>query len=331
MAFKTWIAGEVAKAADFNENYNLLFKLHNEKAINDVTATASGVLAGSSQKMIDKFLDSTGQNNTIDTGNTTSIFSTSKLSYQCNGPLSSIVSEPSFETVTNWTYSETDTDFDGGQTTDNPTIGTYSYRLGSTNSNTKTGGTYCQILQSVDFTNINELVFDSYFTFASNNYTRFQIYIGAVKVYELTLDDIPTGTETWYLNNILNVSGYTGTQNLIFRMFTYNNASCAYNVYLDNIRTSYQDSTIQSAAVTVSASKTKVFITPLMYEVLATGDSITADVSIDGGSTYTTGLAVNQWNSITSTTGTSLIVKANLNTNDGTTTPKVIGWCVLLE
>jgi hypothetical protein len=76
---------------------------------------------------------------------------------------------------------------------------------------------------------------------------------------------------------------------------------------------------------------TKCFITPLMYEALATGDNITADVSIDNGAHYTTGVPINTWTPITSANGTQLIVKMNLDTNDGTTTPKVLGWRVLLE
>ncbi|HNV61980.1 MAG TPA: hypothetical protein PKN54_03440, partial [Candidatus Cloacimonas acidaminovorans] len=82
---------------------------------------------------------------------------------------------------------------------------------------------------------------------------------------------------------------------------------------------------------TIPSGKTKVFVTPLMYEALATGDNITADVSIDNGAHYTTGIPINTWSPITSANGTQLIVKANLNTNDGTTTPKILGWRVLLE
>jgi hypothetical protein len=76
---------------------------------------------------------------------------------------------------------------------------------------------------------------------------------------------------------------------------------------------------------------TKVFVTPLMYEALATGDNITADVSIDGGSNYTTDIPINEWTEITSANGTSLIVKANLLTGDRSTSPKISGWRCLLE
>ena len=47
-------------------------------------------------------------------------------------------------------------------------------------------------------------------------------------------------------------------------------------------------------------------------ETAGTGN-ITFDISTDGGSTYTTGLPINQKRDITSTTGTSMITKLNLN------------------
>ena len=99
----------------------------------------------------------------------------------------------------------------------------------------------------------------------------------------------------------------------------------------NNVGTNYDNSIIQSTTTTISTGNSKVFITPLLYEELATGDSITADISLDGGTTYTTNIPINTWSDITSTDGTSLIAKLNLNTGDGTTTPKVEGWSVLLE
>ena len=93
----------------------------------------------------------------------------------------------------------------------------------------------------------------------------------------------------------------------------------------------YENSYITSITVTTPSGKTKAFITPLLHEELAAGDSITADISLDGGTTYTTNIPINTWTDITSTDGTSLIAKLNLNTGDGTTTPKVEGWSVLLE
>jgi hypothetical protein len=106
----------------------------------------------------------------------------------------------------------------------------------------------------------------------------------------------------------------------------------AQNIVSANVKAiTYADAIVQSSATTIPTGMTKVFVTPLMYEALATDDSITADVSLNDGAAYTTGLPVNTWSEITSADGTDLIIKMNLNTNDGSTTPKVKGWGVLLD
>ncbi len=61
------------------------------------------------------------------------------------------ISEPSFETVNYWTYSETDADWSGAQSTIWKTQGNSSY-LFSTSGGNLGNVKYCQILQSVDFT-----------------------------------------------------------------------------------------------------------------------------------------------------------------------------------
>ena len=319
--------GDIAESAKFNYNWNDAVKLHNEKAINDVSATNSGVLAGSSQKLIDKFLDSTGQNNTVDTGTTTGTFDTSY--YKCNQYMvSNPVGEPGFETVTGWTYSETSSDFAGAQDATNKTEGTYSYKL-SCSETPGAGGKYGQITRNVDFTDINTLYFDETYPDPGGSGIKARVYIDST----LARNQDTNGGVSWTTRSI-DVSSYTGTLALTFRYYYSDNYAQAGTWHIDNIKCAgddYYDSILQSAVATVPTGMTKVFVTPLMYEALATGDGITADVSIDNGSHYTTAVPINTWTAITSANGTQLIVKANLNTNDGTTTPKVLGWCVLLE
>jgi len=327
MGLTIFTAGTKAKASEVNDNWRDIFKIHNEKAINDITATASGVLAGSSQKMIDKFLDSTGQNNTVDTTNTTGTFDTSY--YKCNQYIvPNPVGEPGFETVTGWTYSETAGNFAGAQDATTKTEGTYSYKL-SCSSTPGGGGVYGQITRNVDFTDINTLYFDESYSAPSGSGIKARVYIDST----LARDQDTNGGVSWTTRSI-DVSSYTGTLALTFRYYYSDNYAHAGTWNIDNIKCAgddYYDSILQSAVATVPTGMTKVFVTPLMYEALATGDGITADVSIDNGSHYTTAVPINTWTAITSANGTQLIVKANLNTNDGTTTPKVLGWCVLLE
>lgn len=320
--------GDVADGSHVNDNFNKLNKLTNEKAINDVSATNSGVLAGSSQVLIDKFLDSTGQNNTVNTENTTGYYVSTNKNYQCRYINNTVplISEYGFETVTSWTYQETDADFTGGQDSSWKTEGTYSYKLGV--GGAITGSTYARVYKTVDFTNIDLLIIDfKNGAFNSNN---------TIKVNNVEIGNIPSGIS---YHNVYDVSAYSGNLVLEFKLLANNSSvSSEYTyLYIDNIRAvnlsdpNYSDSIVQSVATTIPTGMTKVFITPLMYEALATGDSITADVSIDNGAHYTTGVPINTWTPITSANGTQLIVKANLLTGSGVSTPKISGWRVLME
>jgi hypothetical protein len=331
MSLTIFSPGDIIKSAEHNDNFNDGFKLQGEKAINDVSATNSGVLAGSSQVLIDKFLVAAGQNNTVDTGNSDAYYAANNDYYVCDIILSTIISEPSFETVNDWTYSESASYFSGGQSTTWKTEGDYSYLLSLiTSSNVTSRGTN-QISQTVDLTNINYISFDwnGINDSVDINKTvklRYKIGTSWVDLAVLEKGTSASGTKK------VDVSSLTGNQEISFGIYVVHSGP-NYNVkfYIDNIKSDFTDSTLQSVATTIPTGMTKVFVTPLMYEALATGDSITADVSIDNGSTYTTDIPINEWTNITSANGTSLIVKLNLLTGDGTTTPKVKGWRVLLE
>lgn len=334
MAFYTFSPGDLAESAKFNSNWNKIFKLQSEQAISLVSASYKGILSGSSQVMIDKFLDSSGQNNTVDTGaGTTALYRSSNKYYECTLDLSTIILDPSFESVTNWTYSETKSTYTGEQSTSYVTDGTYSYAL------TATGGDedqnrYCQILQNVDFTNIKRIKFHIHTesTGQSRAFSYVSVTAGATTIYsKANYYDVPSYTG-WV---DVDVSAVTGAQDLIFRCGCNACTNIYPNTYLwiDGIRTyPLVDAIVQSVATTIPSGKTKVFVTPLMYEALAAGDSITCDISTDGGSNYLTSQDINKWIDVSSLSNTgSCIVKLNLNTGDGSTTPKILGWRVLAE
>jgi len=179
-----------------------LYKLQGEKAINDVSATNSGVLAGSSQVLIDKFLDATGQNNTVDIGNTTAVYDPILKAYICN---QNVILNPDFTSTDNWTYSATDPDYqDYGISGGGRKIGSAA----DTNN-----GSYCQILQSVDFSKINRLQLK---ISVYNNYSATQtlmIYIGGTQVHGQNFSSIALTEYDIYID----CSSFTGTQDLIIR------------------------------------------------------------------------------------------------------------------
>ena len=142
-----------------------------------------------------------------------------------------IISEPSFETTANWTYSEEDTDWNEGvQSEVWKTQGSYSYLLSATAANiNKT----CQILQSVDFTSIDTFSFDANLYQSSGGSCEALVIVGAATVWS----EVLPYTAANYTHQEVNLSGYTGVQDLIFQINApspHNGATCT--SYFDNIK-----------------------------------------------------------------------------------------------
>ena len=142
-----------------------------------------------------------------------------------------IISEPSFETTDNWTYSEEDTDWNPGvRSTDWKTQGSYSYLLSSTAANISKP---CQILQSVNFTSIDTFSFDANLWVNTGTMCEARCIVGAITVWSEVLPN----TAANYTHQEVDLSGYTGVQDLIFQIYTsapHNNATCT--SYFDNIK-----------------------------------------------------------------------------------------------
>lgn len=161
--------------------------------------------------------------------------------------------EPGFETVTSWTYSETDIDYtDGAQSTAWTTQGTYSYLL-SAPGNTNIGNSkYTQILQSVNFTPLDRISFDARLSAGTNVKFEARVMVGTTIVWSQAI----TTTATSYLHNEIDVSSYTGSQNLIFQVITVAAANnIAMSTYYDNIKLwgSHSDSARTTVANTFAS------------------------------------------------------------------------------
>jgi len=153
-----------------------------------------------------------------------------------------IILEPSFETVANWTYSETDNDIAGAQSSawSSGLAGTNSYLISIAGKNIVTGG-YGQILQSVNFSLIDTISFDVYLQADTTGEFEARMLVGAAQVWSQA---VPT-TATEYLHREVDVSSYTGAQDLIFQIVDLVGAkSATISCYFDNIRQwgSYSDS-----------------------------------------------------------------------------------------
>ncbi|MFC1984489.1 hypothetical protein ACFLU0_00540 [Chloroflexota bacterium] len=172
--------------------------------------------------------------------------------------------EPSFETISNWTYSETDADFvDDQRSTTWTTLGTYSYRVSST-ANVSVN-TYCQILQSIDFTGLDTITFDANLYGESANDFSASVLVGSNTKWT----QIAPTTATNYLRQEIDVSGDSGTLDLIFRVTVDKNPSTNKDMiaYFDNIKTwgSYDDSSQTNVWGTVGNPYTVLGESAYMY------------------------------------------------------------------
>jgi len=158
------------------------------------------------------------------------------------------IEEPSFETITPtiWVYSEVnDTDFiDGVRSTEWKKQGIYSYLFSSADPSDIAKNAYCQILQSVDFTFIDRISFDAYLGADSTDYSAIML-VGTTEVWTQAVPESDPVTPTEYLHQEVDLSGQTGVQNLIIRIFAAGTASNSdMTCYFDNIKIwgSYSDS-----------------------------------------------------------------------------------------
>jgi len=163
-----------------------------------------------------------------------------------------IISEPSFETIANWTYSENDKDFtDGAQSTNWTTQGTYSYLLSANGLTDIAKKKYSQVAQSVNFDTLDTISFDARLDAAQNGYFEVRVIVSTTEGDDdndeqrddddednIVWSTTCTTTQTTYLHQEINVSEYTGFQNLIFRVVAVSKAKrIAMNAYFDNIKT----------------------------------------------------------------------------------------------
>jgi len=277
-------------------------------------------------KIVDLFTDSTGDNNTVDTGTTTAIYNTGYDVYLCPLSLSTVVGEPGFETVAGWTYSENDTagTYSGGQDSGWSSEGAYSYRLRVQAANPND---YGQILQSVDFTNINYMSIDIHLAGGSSSYdAHARVYIDSDLYYDASLPDGTTDVTIF-----IDCTQYAGNHNLIFKLISVNLYDSDGSFYIDNIKTYCTDAFVQSAATTISGNYTHAFVRPRLLHPLPTGTSVTSQISLDGGSNYSSDTDNGSVIDLTGLSGASLICKTHIKTDTNHyKTPMIKGWSVML-
>ncbi|MFC2019516.1 hypothetical protein ACFLU4_06175 [Chloroflexota bacterium] len=145
------------------------------------------------------------------------------------------LSQPSFETVSSWTYTEEDAQYNGAQSSAWASQGSNSYLLSATNG-TITALDHAQIAQTVDMSRIDILSFDlrGYNSKADEDVVHTHVYVGGVEAWTQAL---PISLTT-YLHNELDLSAYTGAStSLAFALEAHVQANAAdLGAYFDNIK-----------------------------------------------------------------------------------------------
>ncbi len=170
-----------------------------------------------------------------------------------------IISEPSFETLTNWTYDEEDSDYAGIQSIAWTTQGTNSYLLSTPGTGLIANKKHAMLFQSVDFTSVDTISFDIRLRADNNGYYEAALQVGTSVVWAQSI----TTSQTDYLHQEVDVSGYTGVQDLHIHLETIATASSiAVEAYFDNIKIwgSYSDATWQTVTNSFSDSTNHVYM-----------------------------------------------------------------------
>lgn len=144
-----------------------------------------------------------------------------------------IIKEKGFETITNWTYTESSSNYVGLQSTVWKTEGTYSYLIDA-GSGTSSGNS-AQIKQSnINFKGIASIKFDLRLVYPPNTTVgtnKFSILIDSTEVYSKAFTQNSTNT---YLAETINLISYNDINSLVLRLSSTQGAC-----YIDNIIITY--------------------------------------------------------------------------------------------
>jgi len=167
------------------------------------------------------------------------------------------IEEPGFETVTYWAYSEDTADYDGAQSATWKTQGANSYLLSAVAGNIPTGK-YAQIAQSVNFDLLDTIFFDCQLNADAALEFEARVLVGATTVWSQAVPN----TATDYLQQAVDVSGYPGTQDLIFQIISVSTSKNTTTCYFDNIKIwgSHNDATWTTVENSFADSTNRVYM-----------------------------------------------------------------------
>ncbi len=210
------------------------------------------------------------------------------------------INEPGFETVSSWTYSESDSGdngLTGGQSTSYPTEGTYSYRLTKISAEGAQYEWNAVTQANVNFTNMRRLVFDVTMFYAPTCYDfDLEVWIDTTMIGSYSNCNGASGTHS------IDVTSFSGLHSLKFKQYLPTTTlSSGWSIYLDNIRFNL----VPSIPVLVSHNNYHTTeITSVNWSISSDGDSdsITYDIKVG---TTSGGTDILNYNGDTDTTSNS--------------------------
>jgi hypothetical protein len=129
-----------------------------------------------------------------------------------------VVYEPSFETVNHWTfYSAVPLVYSGSQTAEWKTHGNNSYEIYYQSVIGELGMGYAELYQDANLTEVSTLLFDAeLYAWGLTLYAQItaSVLVDSDVLWSIEL----TSTTTEYLNQVIDVSSYTGVHTLRFRL-----------------------------------------------------------------------------------------------------------------
>lgn len=221
-----------------------------------------------------------------------------------------IITNPSFETgtgqtATGWTYSET-ANFDdgagesrrgdwtawlaliGAEALQNSSNGFLLGQKTGSLTNFVAGVSYCQIAQSVDMTRIAAFQFNAAWGTVINGAPRFQFDVLVDTDALFSKDDDDAAVDPTWPDTQIDLSSYTGTHDLIFRLKaveTVQSQSCG--IFIDHIRENLLPDQVTLTAPTDAALHQD---SPLTLDWEAAEDATTYDVQVSTGSGFTSNI-----------------------------------------
>ncbi len=247
-----------------------------------------------------------------------------------------VIADPSFESGWGWAITVIDPVYLGGYSKDNAwaSDGNWSFGVEFDHSNLSLHENYARLYQTVDFTDVDTLMFD-YACYGYADLTLISVEIEGIPVwYEYGIEDI-NDIQAIY-DEVVDVSYYSGPQELSLKVKSEFYGWFDAYIFWDNLRTyrtipqEVSPGSIISTPMSINADQKWDFVN--YNATIPTGTSLTVDVLPENGTTPISGYVnIPNGADISHITRKTIRLRANLSTSQRHVTPSLHDWSVYYE